>query len=49
MIVFLTILAIMVVLGIVVFIYEISYAQIVDDEESFLWNDYDEKEDKTLK
>ncbi len=29
--------------------HEIKNAPIVDDKEPFLWDDYDEKKDKTLK
>ena len=36
-------------LGICVFAYEIKHAKEIDDKESFLWDDYDEKKDKTLK
>ena len=36
-------------LGICVFAYEIKHAKQVDDKEAFLWDDYDEKKDKTLK
>lgn len=31
------------------FVYEIKHAKEIDDKESFLWDDYDEKKDKTLK
>jgi len=36
-------------LGICAFAYEIKHAKQVDDKEVFLWDDYDEKKDKTLK
>ena len=31
------------------FVYEIKHAKEVDEKEPFLWDDYDEKTDKTLK
>jgi hypothetical protein len=31
------------------FVYEIKHAKEIDDKESFLWDDYDEKKDKTSK
>jgi len=43
------VLGIMMGLGISIFLYEIKHAPIVDEKEPFLWDDYDEKKDKTLK
>jgi uncharacterized protein YxeA len=31
------------------FVYEIKHAKEIDDRKPFLWDDYDEKKDKTLK
>ena len=42
------ILAAMAVLGLIIFIYEIKHATLIDDNEPFLYGDYDPKKDPTL-
>lgn len=45
----LPIIAIILTLIVYGFVYEIKHAKEVDGKEPFLWDDYDEKKDKTLK
>lgn len=44
----LSILTVMVLGGIFVFIYEAKHAELVNDDEPFLYGDYDPKKDPTL-